>query len=188
MKKILLTILVCTSLILIGVNSAFAIDIKKELNDKQDEIIKDFKPTDENKTYYTFITFGPARFVSKIDFIGGNTLQILRMKSLLKRIIFRPKTSLAFPIKLTFKITYTTEQDDDSRFSYGTAFLPFNQSGPAGNMTTIFNEPHSYTVKNFTGIVQFTRAKIINFRPLKLFLPAKFIFYGVCDELVEHTT
>jgi hypothetical protein len=188
MKKILFAILLSLSLVLISTNSAFAINIKKELNDKQEEIIKNFKPIDKDKIYYFFTTQGPARFVTEIEFIEGSILQILKMKYMLNRIILKPKAALAFPIKLTFKITYTTDVIENPRLSYGTGYLPFNLSLWAGKLTIISNVSHSYTIKNFTGIAYFAKAKIISFKPLRFFIPANFFFFGVCDEIVEHTT
>jgi len=195
MKKTIITILITLILILTCTISTISIYIN---------------PQTENKTYYFAATYGPAwlKIFTKIEIINGKGEQINQINTLLTRHrLQRDEKIYVFVKNLTFNVTYNLPTTRFSRFLHRTIYteinfseyqdLIFSQSHQdlkdfindsfqtlRNNINIIKIRRHSLTFKNFTGFFYLIKPKLYRTIPPKLFIPTKFAFVGVCEDLI----
>lgn len=185
-KRIIITILVIAAILTMSYSPAMAINLENKI--KTIEKYKEKLDVNAEDDLYFLITSGPkSHLITEVELIDGNPTQINKISRFLNKVLFHPVIPFMIVKDLTFKINYTTEVKNKSKYSYITAFVPFNLtdilSGNITNVTTYENTPHSVVVKNFTGIFMFSRGKL--YRPLfKFFIPARFIFLGFCKRIL----
>jgi hypothetical protein len=200
MKKILITTFMVLILVSTGIVSAISANTTQT------------KPEENDVEFHLVCTYGPAwlRIFTKIEFLEGDEEEIDQIKDLLRRQILKPLEEKTLEVKdLTFKVTYRLPVTRYSRFMYRTLyskidlsqyldfqdiqsredFLEYiNKSIEAfkNDSTHIISRRHSFTCYNFTGIFSIFEPKTVRKIPPKLFIPAKFLFFGVCENLIEH--
>ncbi len=164
----------------------------------------------EDKTYYFAATSGPAwlKIFTKIEMIYGKQEQINQINTLLtKHRLQQDEKINVFVKNLTFNVTYKLPTTLYSRFLHRTIYteinlsefqdLIYSQSNQnlkdyintslqklRDNINIIKIRRHSITFKNFTGVFYLIKPKFYRAFPPKLFIPAKFVFIGVCEELI----
>ena len=195
MKKILITILITLILMLTCTINVISIDIN---------------PQTKDKTYYLVATYGPAwlKIFTKIEIINGKEEQINQINTLLtKHRIQQDEKIYVFIRNLTFNVTYKLPTTLFSRYLHRTIYteinlseyqdLIYNQSHQEAknyintsfqtfknNINIIKIRRHILTFKNFTGLFYIIKPKLFRTLPLKIFIPAKFAFLGVCEDLI----
>lgn len=163
----------------------------------------------EDEKYYLAATYGPAwiRLFTKIEIIDGDGEQVDQIEALLRRHKTQPDEKLYIPVeKLTFKVTYRLPTTIFSRFRYRSINTEINFSEfqdfkeirsfqdlkdfvnnsfeTLKNNTNLMRRRHSITYENFTGFFYLVKPKMFRILPPKLFIPAKFVFVGVCENTI----
>ena len=159
------------------------------LVDAQPQLTTSSELTSKTQDPVTLISSaGPvSRLVTTIQFTNGSQDQIQQ----LTRIINSRILHFILPLKvfsvehLDFTITYKLPVlSRKSSFSYYTSVTDY-QNGTVFNSTSLINQVHSITVKNFGGVFLFTRAMPI--KPVKHTV-AKFQLIGACEDITIVTT
>jgi hypothetical protein len=195
MKKTILTIAIGLILILTCTINTISTDITKQT---------------EDETYYLAATYGPAwaKLFTKIEIINGDAEQISQIESLLTKHNVGEDENLYVSVeKLTFKVTYKLPTTIFSRFLYYSinTKISFSEFSDFQNISSFqdFKEfvnnsietlknstnmtksrRHSVTYENFTGFFYLVKPRMFRILPPKLFIPAKFAFVGVCENMI----
>lgn len=198
MNKRIIGAVLCVCIMTIGAIPAIGIpeeiDVEPELSDYIEDILES---SDETYGDNFTITMGPvSKIFSNVELINGSETQMELINRHLSRKLLRPSAIFRYvPIfvkNLSFTVEYKQDVRDKSRFSYYTinATVIYNETtGEYENLTNIsyiYNEIHTVTVENMTGLFIFMRIRLLNLRfPLgrKLFHPARFAFFGFCDKI-----
>jgi hypothetical protein len=208
-KKIIGTI-IC--ILLLSTISIQAMELPKEKPSK-DQTIEYFDQylelADENTTLggKVFLTFGPVNKLitnveihngsqENVEIHNGSQEEIDIIQRNLDRRLFRLSMFLPFlPVlvtNMTLTVSYKIPVGELSRFSYytlsGDAVYKNNTTELINitNETITLNTVHSVKVENLYGLFIFMKARLFDRSyPIgrKLFHPARFIFFGVCDNV-----
>lgn len=199
MKKITLTAII--TIILISTSTLTVASTEKQ-NIK----------ASEDETYHLAVTYGPAwmKLFTKIELIDGDEEQINRIEGLLKRQMFKDETEKYVNVEqLTFKVTFRLSTTRFSRFLYRTMFTKINLSEfeafqdiedlqglqdfinnsidtLKNNTSFKYSRKHSITYENFTGTFVIIPSRLLRVFPQKFFIPTKFMFIGVCENIAEN--
>jgi len=182
-KKIIVT-LVSICFLTMGVSSALALSLDKKMTNNAQKYITKNEVLDENATFIIFQAYGPVRKITTFEFLSGPEAKIQKINKMMSRRFFYPIIPVVFVTNLTFKITFTEQVKNRSRNWYATGYGLSNES----NVTTIINTPHSYTVKNFTGVFTFIRPRFFKFFCIgpRFFRPYRFAIMGECEDISEN--
>lgn len=197
MKKAIFAIFTCLILILTCTISTISTSTTKQT---------------EDETYYLAATYGPAwaKLFTKIEIINGDSEQINQIEALLtKHSLGEDEDPYVSVEKLTFKVTYKLPTTIFSRFLYYSIntkisfseFLDFQNISSFQDFKEFVNNSietlknstdmtksrrHSFTYENFTGFFYLVKPRMFRILPPKLFIPAKFAFVGVCENLIQN--
>jgi len=188
-KKIIVT-LISICFLTMGAGSAFAVSLNKEVVTSAQKLIKS-DVADENTTIIDFQAYGPVREITEIELISGPDAKIQKINKMMSRRFFYPLVPVVYVKNLTFNITFTEQVKNRSKNWYATAYSKIDiniTKDNRSNITIIINKPHSYTVKNFTGVFVFIKPKIFRFFSFgqKFFRPYRFAIIGVCENITSH--
>jgi hypothetical protein len=173
---------------------------------------QEFEKTDDDEVYYSVYSYGPAwlKLFTEIELIDGDEEQIDAVNNLLKRQTFDVDSEKFVSVEgLTFKVAYKLPVTRFSRFRYKTVtteidineyndfdgiqswqdFLDYiNMSKMKLRNATSKNvsRRHDYTYENFTGTFLIRQPRYFRWLPPKFFIPAKFAFIGVCENIVKN--
>ena len=195
MKKTIITICIAILFILTSTITVSSIEENSE------EVSKD-------QVYHIVISNGPAwsKIFTKIEFIDGDQEQINQVKALLARHKMGKNEEYVNVDHLTIKVTYRFFKMPFSRYNHKTIFTKINYSEFQDfqdirnlddlkvfikNSTETIRKntnyklvrKHTITYENFTGAFVLYPSKIARFLPPKLFVPARFMLIGACENL-----
>jgi len=200
MKKKIIGIILCISIMLIGsipsigANPLIDKNVGVELIQNAIELTEDQNITFGEKI---IITSGPIfKLYSDVKLLDGDPTQMQIIQRNLDKKLFRFSRFLPFifiPVfGLNFTVYYKKDLENGSRFSYitvNTSVVYDNEIGEVVNVTNhtiVSNTIHKVNIEKFTGLFIFQRAKLYDrSMPLgkRLFVPAKFIFVGFCNNV-----
>ena len=190
MNKKLIVTLIGICFLTTGVSSSLALSVEKKVAATSEKYLTKDMELDENASIVIFQAYGPVRKITEFEFLSGSDTQIQKINKMLSKRFFYPIIPVVFVKNLTFNITFTEPVKNRSRNWYATAYSEMGNLSNynASNITTIINKPHSYTVKNFTGIFTFIRPKLFRLFSLgqKFFKPYRFTIVGVCENISEN--
>jgi hypothetical protein len=194
MKKTIIAISVCLILIVTGSLNAISRDVE------------------EDTDVYAALTFGTAwlNLFAEVEITDGDPDQINEVEQLLDRKSSNQSGELFvyLPVEeMTFTVNYKLRTRLFSRFCYRSIdmrididelynienisnidefweYIRDSFEMLKSNISYKFSKRHSYTYENFSGIFVLIYPRIARILPPKLFIPAKFAFVGICDEIV----
>jgi hypothetical protein len=191
MKKKIIVITLVLGFVILGCEPAIAVQIEKEHNKIKDEyiqVVKEYANETDFSFNCLFMADGAVHKITNITFIEGPASTLSRLNKLFSKKLFFPIFPMVYLSNLTFTISFDepVEKRSDSRYWYETSYAKINLSDFSVsdfNMTT--NTPHSRTVYNFAGVINFQRPKILKLFSIgpNFLTPYRFTIIGICEDI-----